>query len=724
MKILRMTASFGKLDGQTLELTDGLNILTYPNEGGKSTWAAFLEAMLYGVETRPKRTKDYLPVKEKYLPWSGRPMEGRMDLEWNGRHITLQRTGTARSPMGKFRAWDTDTGEELSFLTGENCGETLLGVSRAVFSRSALIGQKAITVTGDASLEQRLQRLVTTGDETVSYLKTEAALRNWKNHVHHNQTGYLPDARGKLADVTSRLDQIHEILKEDLDRNRRAEELRQQEQRLRYILDCLRAAEAVQKSRQLLAVRQQADKAAEQAAELHRKVEGLPEPPELDRLESGRSEQRAARGLLARAARPQAPAAPQPPQGFDGLTPGRAQEQAERDVRTLQELQTPANPNVLWIPALLFLLGGAAAFLWNSLPLGAAGAGVGLVLGILWLILRSAGKKQARSRQAQVEQILASYGAHSPEQILAAADRYAEEQERFGRETENYDRRIRELDEENARLDGQEQEYLASVRKFASDIYDLEAADRAVAEAKTAWRAVTEADAEARAAGETLRHLEEALGNVAEHPAPPPEDFSNRYTLSEAERQLARTEEELHEIQRALDHSRGNVGALGDPAALAAEQDELEQQIRRLELREQALMLALQTLAEANDSLRSRFSPQITDAAGAYLHRLTRGKYETVQMTKDLDLSVQAQSDVISRDLAFLSGGTADQAYLALRLAICDQALEEGTPLVLDDALVFFDDDRLAAAMDVLREEAEKRQILLFTCQDRESKTQ
>ena len=41
-------------------------------------------------------------------------------------------------------------------------------------------------------------------------------------------------------------------------------------------------------------------------------------------------------------------------------------------------------------------------------------------------------------------------------------------------------------------------------------------------------------------------------------------------------------------------------------------------------------------------------------------------------------------------------------------------------PLVLDDALLSFDDTRLHAALDYLLEESESRQILLFTCQERE----
>ena len=46
-----MTATFGKLEGQTLTFHPGLNVIPAPNEWGKSTWCAFLLAMLYGIDT-------------------------------------------------------------------------------------------------------------------------------------------------------------------------------------------------------------------------------------------------------------------------------------------------------------------------------------------------------------------------------------------------------------------------------------------------------------------------------------------------------------------------------------------------------------------------------------------------------------------------------------------------------------------------------------------------
>ena len=73
MIIKRMTASFGCLDGKTLELKPGLNVIAAPNESGKSTWCAFIRAMLYGVDSSERARSGHLPDKLKYAPWSGAP---------------------------------------------------------------------------------------------------------------------------------------------------------------------------------------------------------------------------------------------------------------------------------------------------------------------------------------------------------------------------------------------------------------------------------------------------------------------------------------------------------------------------------------------------------------------------------------------------------------------------------------------------------------------------
>ena len=78
---------------------------------------------------------------------------------------------------------------------------------------------------------------------------------------------------------------------------------------------------------------------------------------------------------------------------------------------------------------------------------------------------------------------------------------------------------------------------------------------------------------------------------------------------------------------------------------------------------------------------------------------------------------------MVPHEAALLSQGAADQLYLAVRLAISDMVppAENAVPIVLDDALVNFDDGRMAAALDYLVELSKTRQILLMTCQSREA---
>ena len=150
MKIKEMTATFGNLHKATLRPGSGFTLLSAPNESGKSTWAAFLRAMLYGFPARDRNKEGYIAEKNRYQPWSGAPMEGTLTLTWQGRDITLYRGPKGSTPWGTFTAVYTATGEAVPGLTAETCGGTLLGVSREGFERTAFVGQ------GEAAPSPRL----------------------------------------------------------------------------------------------------------------------------------------------------------------------------------------------------------------------------------------------------------------------------------------------------------------------------------------------------------------------------------------------------------------------------------------------------------------------------------------------------------------------------------------------------------------------------------------
>ena len=77
---------------ETLTLTPGLNLLEEPNEWGKSTWCAFLTAMLYGINSRERDKAGFIADKNRYAPWDGGSMSGRLECHADGADLTITRT--------------------------------------------------------------------------------------------------------------------------------------------------------------------------------------------------------------------------------------------------------------------------------------------------------------------------------------------------------------------------------------------------------------------------------------------------------------------------------------------------------------------------------------------------------------------------------------------------------------------------------------------------------
>ena len=76
----------------------------------------------------------------------------------------------------------------------------------------------------------------------------------------------------------------------------------------------------------------------------------------------------------------------------------------------------------------------------------------------------------------------------------------------------------------------------------------------------------------------------------------------------------------------------------------------------------------------------------------------------------------------VSRDSGYLSQGTQDAAYLALRIAMCEILFSEKPVLVLDEAFAYIDDERLEVILSALVKLSKDFQILIFTCHEREKK--
>ena len=469
MRILKMTASFGCLNGRTMEPEKGLHVEILPNESGKSTWAAFLLAMFYGIDSSERASKGKVPAKIKYQPWSGAPMEGTLLLEQDGKKIVLQRTSEKGKPMGNFRAYDPDTGVEVPALTGENCGRQLLGVGREVFRRTAFLSGSELQVTKEEELAGRLANLAVSGSMEENAEAAKQRLKAWSNRLSYHNKGLIPETEAALGAARQKAAE--------------KETMEQQKQEL------LRQMELLQQSQQ--------------------------RPPEKKN----------------------------------------------------------------WLIGLLLL------------PVYLAGAGVFAALKF-WLA-----------------------------SILMA---------------------------------------VAAVCFLGIFVFHYRHNKKvAAAQVLTAQRQ------------DTLQQLQTRLAV----------------------------------LQSRIDDLQPETGA-----------EERERELEEYRFRLEALKLALSVMEQAEAELEKGYGPQLTACAGELLCALTRTRYDAMVIDRDLNLSLRERESGLMRPLAMLSRGTQDQAWLALRLAMTRLLLPKNAPVILDDALLTFDEDRTAAAMDVLA--AQGRQVLVFSCRE------
>lgn len=717
-----MTATFGKLQSDTLTLKPGLNVLQMPNETGKSTWCAFLLCMLYGVDTSERETRTNFPIKKHYLPWSGKAMEGQLQIVHEGRRITIERSSTARSPLGVFRAYDTDSGLPIKELTAQNCGQTLLGVPRQVFERSAFLRQDGMAIQMEATLEQRLGALVTTGDEAISYQEAERLLRERRNRCRHNKTGLIPQTEAALAGVNEKLTRLSHLHQEMGQAKLDEQHLRSKLSTLRAQLSSLQAQQAKENHAQLSKAKEEASEKIDQAKALEAECASLPPVSELQSWEAKLNALVSQQHTLAldAASIPQPANAPSLPPAISGLSPEDMEKKANVDASQMRLLQAAKKPLFLpWLILAALLCIAGALLLGRTFIPGVIAIGLGLSLGIIGVISYLGKQRRWQAAQETLRSLYDGYGVNSPEEVDRLVLRCREEYSRWRQTCKAREEELTTLKTRRVRLNA---DCEALLQIICPALNCAASVSEASVKVRQAIDLQLRAEAAHRSAEQAYRHyctLKDAIGTVHTTTAPQTHVPEGK-TIHSVQSEITLAERDLQKVRSILDRGEGQTSTLGDPIELEARRQQLSERLIALNEEYDALSMALTVLGKSNEALQNRFSPQLTALSAKYLSRLTDGAYSRLMLDQNLGASLYPAQAPASREAAYFSGGTKDQLYFAVRLAV-SQLLAPGTPLILDDALVRFDDDRLTKAMQVLLEEAEERQVLLFTCQNREN---
>ena len=710
MRILSMTATFGKLSKQTLTLEPGLNVVEAPNEWGKSTWCAFLMAMLYGIDTASRSKTGFLADKEHYAPWSGEPMSGSMDILWNHRKITIQRQNKGRTPFGDVKAFETDTGIPVPELCVPSPGQVLLGVERSVYARAGFLKLSEMPVTEDESLRRRLNELVTTGDESGASNDLSQKLRDLKNRCRFNRKGLLPELENQLAEIDRKLQQLQSLQYQSETISQRQEALEEQIQLLENHKKALEYGEYLQYAQRIAGAEIARNRAEEELRRAEQACQGLPSQEQIRRDMAISQQLRENREALHMQAQLMPPL-PQPPEGpepFRGKEPEAAVSDAKHHSKVLSQLQHDLKkPVPLYVGGVLLglaiVLFAVSFFMANGVWMQ-AGAGLLLLCGGVLLI---AGIQKQRKLKNQIHDLLQQYRGIPEDQWTAAAEEYAQQWQLYTWQVEN---RQQELEEINRSL-----EENADSAASLTDGVGLVQFEEQCRQHQQAYAQLQERQRMFRQTEQMLQALSEA-GKQA---APPTFADTLTYSAQETAKRLSDAALERQLLHQRLGQCQGQMASLGQAEALESQKQQIMTRMDALERYFRALTRAQAVLQQATQELQRRFAPGITQRAQELFAKLTDQRYQKLSLGQDLSLESGAENENTLRGTLWRSDGTVDQLYLALRLAVAEE-LTPDAPLVLDDALVRFDDQRLAAALRILQEEAAQKQVILFTCQGRE----
>ena len=708
-----MQAAYGRLRGDSLRLEPGLNLIYAPNESGKSTWCSFIRTMLYGL---PTRQSGPLADKNRFAPWTGEAMQGRMDLETGGQRWTVLRdTRRASAPMQNFACTYTGTAQPVPEVNGQNLGETLLGVPREVFQRSAFIGQSGLAVSQDPELERRIAALLSTGQEDVSYSESYDRLKKQLNRRRHNKTGLIPqleqeqarldDALRRQTELSAQLENARE---QQCTAQTRVEELEQRRAQWEALgkQEALRQWRAAQED---LACRHQ------QLTALQQLDGNLPDRDTLARMQAQLELLEQAGGTLTQARRIAQQRQTEARETQEAWSAHPLYPSDENQLRQQAESMTaPTGPGkTLPIAAGLLLCAAAAALALLPAPAKLIAAAIGAAAAVGLFLYYMVSRRRAAAAAQTVQTRKTALQRQTEEYLRLREDaRQAEDAARTAAAS---------AEGLTQQLQGQLVTLLAQVQPFWPE---ANGADGVRVALTAALRRREALDGAALQVQQAQIRCDAMSRHLPQPPLPDPEETLPRPVLSREQinAALPQIRNQLREARSRVDSLTGQLRTMDSPESLQAQRDQCTRRLEALQAEYDAIALAMEALTQANTVLQTRFSPALGAETARIFSAITGGRYDKVLLDRNLSLSAQPAGDAMPRALSLLSQGAGDQLYLAVRLAICRMVLprDKAAPLILDDALANFDDQRLAAALDWLAEESRTRQILLFTCHRRE----
>lgn len=735
-------SAFGGIKNLNLDFNENFNIIYGDNENGKTTIMNFVKMMFYGTERSSAQLSKNL--RKKYTPWDNSVMAGSIDFENGGRNYRIERIFGSSNSTDKVTLLDLGLGTREA--VGADIGINLFGLSPMAFERSIFIGQFGFPESNNLAageLNGKLSNIALTGDEVVSFDKVYERLSAAKFE--------LMSKSGKTGIYDKNL-RLQKQLNEELEKSLSAEEsikkakqttelltaeikdLQSKATILKQQIESEQDVRNAEKLKELLKLKAELDTLTKSltlengtvADEMFiRKVEFCLSKIQniKDKITSKQNENKLIKNNLELALNPVSDATPEK---AAELTKKLSDMQMESDAIT-QEIEalenaTPKKPNILWfiLAAVFFTLRVILFFIKPIITF--LDLGIVAILIALFFITTENRKKANSKKEAHILNLklkqneLISVMASEKANLTAINTALNTNTALIEKQKELLKSGKLELENLNLELENE--------KNILSELISNLSQDAGIDEISTLLDGIKQKSYKQKELKQNINYILKDVGNISYTQAE--EKLATLNTNTNIDFDAAKSEydailqtitDRKTKIATLLTEVKAITTSNKNSESIKKELLELNKKIESQKTYADCLDIALTTLTDSYAEVRQSYGSELEKSASKIFAGLTGGRYDAMSISKSFDIAVNKVDTFGSKELDYLSSGTQDQAYLALRLALAKLINEDNPlPIILDDSLAQYDDTRTTKALEFLNDYSKEGQILMFTC--------
>ena len=744
--------SFGLLRDMTLEFSQSVNVIEGQNEAGKSTIAAFIKYMLFGFDSEEKEGE--LSERNKRVNWETGMAEGSMIVRVKDKRYLISRSTVPTVKQDGRSAYK----EESSIIDMESgttafgkmpAGEVFFGVTRELFENTAFVGQIGDASVNTGSVKESIENILFSGSEKINNQRAmDKISEKMEGLVHRGGNGgtihelmrkqealeeamarsnednkqilaketelfKIRQERAEAEDKLERLreldssynnvmiiesfDRLHEHEQECSEKNEAYQTFLEENTRAgyvptdAYIAEITMARRGVNDSYHALAEADEAYTAEKNAIGITREIEGAIEHAD---------EEGGEQNILARAA-----------SYFKGIIKNISFAVIGALVLIAVGVFEIVAKGTLALPVFRILgavvgagaiaLGVIAAIgiIKNNKNLKALAAKFGVetyndLKGKIAVISEARAKRDGRLRSTENARVALEAARLTYDNAKAELTRVII---RWGEEPPTSS-----LNDFLDKLESKVTAFLERKRILLEEKNTLELTVKDIRQSLSDYNEIDVRGKVPPIRRKALTHInhDEIITSISAY----------KSKIVELDRMIYTVENEIMALKTNS----------GDPAEYYAKVKALETKIDELRQRHKSYFIALKAIESASDNLRAEISPRLGEYSTDLMSIMTDKKYQDFAVTDGIEVSY-SEAGGERKTVDFLSGGTRDLAYIAVRMALVDMLYTEKPPICFDESFAHQDNIRARSMMKSLAHLAtEGYQSFVFTCRARE----